>query len=103
MRNRRKLSQNNKLPFIKNGDVINIKFDKVLYGDREKPKLKDATFNIKANSINTIVGLSDSGKYCVKIPIVSIPEFAQLLSTKSMILYFPPKETAGFAVCFVRS
>ena len=44
---------------------FNIKFDKVLYGDREKPKLKETTFNLKGNSINTIVGLSDSGKYGV--------------------------------------
>lgn len=44
---------------------FNVKFDKVLYGDREKPKLKAASFNIKSNSINTIVGLSDSGKYGV--------------------------------------
>lgn len=41
---------------------FNIKFDNVLYGDREKPKLKNASFNIKGNSITTIIGLSDSGK-----------------------------------------
>lgn len=44
---------------------LNIKFNNVLYGDREKPKLKNVSFNLKSNSINTIVGLSDSGKYGV--------------------------------------
>lgn len=44
---------------------FNIKFDKVLYGNRENPKLKNVSFNIKGNSINTIIGLSDSGKYGV--------------------------------------
>ena len=44
---------------------LNIRFRNVLYGDRENPKLKDATFLIKGNSINTIVGTVDSGKYGV--------------------------------------
>ena len=44
---------------------LNIRFRNVLYGDREKPKLKDATFIIKGNSINTVVGSVDSGKYGV--------------------------------------
>ena len=44
---------------------LDIKFKNVLYGDREKPKLKNVTFDIKGNSINTVVGLIDSGKYGV--------------------------------------
>ncbi len=44
----------------------NIKFKNVLYGDRENPQLKNATFNLKGNSINAIIGLSDSGKYGVE-------------------------------------
>ena len=44
---------------------LNIKFKNVLYGDREKPFLKNASFDIKGNSINTVVGVSDSGKYGV--------------------------------------
>lgn len=44
---------------------LNIKFSNVLYGDREKPTLKNVSFNIKGNSINTVVGVSDSGKYGV--------------------------------------
>ncbi|MBO5376031.1 MAG: ABC transporter ATP-binding protein [Bacilli bacterium] len=41
---------------------LNIKFKDVLYGDRERPMLKGTSFDIKGNSINTVVGLSDSGK-----------------------------------------
>ena len=37
------------------------------------------------------------GWYWVRIPTVSIPEFTQFESGKSIILYFPPKGTAGFA------
>ena len=44
---------------------LDIKFKNVLYGDGEKPKLKNVTFDIKGNSINTVVGLIDSGKYGV--------------------------------------
>lgn len=44
---------------------LNIKFKNVLYGDREKPFLKNASFAIRGNSINTVVGVSDSGKYGV--------------------------------------
>lgn len=44
---------------------LNIKFKNVLYGDREKPKLKNVSFDIKNKAINTIVGVSDSGKYGV--------------------------------------
>jgi ABC-type multidrug transport system fused ATPase/permease subunit len=44
---------------------LDIKFKNVLYGDREKPKLKNVSFDIKGNSINTVVGLIDSGKYGV--------------------------------------
>ena len=40
---------------------------------------------------------SKTDSYCVKTPTTSIPEFAQLLKGKSIILYFPPKCTAGFA------
>ena len=45
-----------------NFEKYNIKFDDVLYGDRQNPKLKNVTFNINGNSINTIVGSSSSGK-----------------------------------------
>lgn len=44
---------------------LNIKFKDVLYGDREKPKLKNVSFDIKGNSINAVVGQVDSGKYGV--------------------------------------
>lgn len=44
---------------------LNIKFKNVLYGDREKPKLKNVSFDIIGNSINTIIGQADSGKYGV--------------------------------------
>ena len=39
--------------------------------------------------------------YCVKTPTVSTPELMQFDSGKSMIEYFPPKDTAGFATFFV--
>ena len=41
--------------------------------------------------------------YCVKTPTTSIPELAQLLKGKSIILYFPPKCTAGFATFAVKA
>ena len=41
---------------------FNIKFDKVLYGDKSKPRLKDVSFDIKSDSINVITGMSGSGK-----------------------------------------
>ena len=44
---------------------LDIKFKDVLYGDREKPKLRNVSFDIKGNSINAIVGQVDSGKYGV--------------------------------------
>jgi ABC-type multidrug transport system fused ATPase/permease subunit len=44
---------------------LDIKFKDVLYGDREKPKLKNVSFDIKGDSINAIVGQVDSGKYGV--------------------------------------
>ena len=44
---------------------LDINFTDVLYGDRENPYLKNATFDIKSNSINTVVGVSNSGKYGV--------------------------------------
>ena len=42
--------------------------------------------------------LSSSGRYCVSTPTVSIPEFVQFESGKSMIRNFPPNGTAGFAM-----
>ena len=41
---------------------FDIKFSGVLYGDRENPRLKNVTFDIKGNSINSIVGISGAGK-----------------------------------------
>ena len=41
---------------------FDIKFSGVLYGDRENPRLKDVSFDIKGNSINSIVGISGAGK-----------------------------------------
>ena len=41
---------------------------------------------------------NDNGKYWVKIPISYIPEFEQLLNTKSIILNFPAKGTLGLAL-----
>ena len=41
---------------------FDIKFSGVLYGDRENPRLKDVTFDIKGNAINSIVGISGAGK-----------------------------------------
>lgn len=43
-------------------DNFDIKFEEVLYGDRTNPKLKNATFSIKGNAINSVVGTADSGK-----------------------------------------
>ena len=53
-----KLINNKKYEFKK----FNIKFKNILYGNKEIPKLKNATFNIYGNSINSVVGLSGSGK-----------------------------------------
>ena len=47
--------------------------------------------------------LSSKGINCVSTPTVEIPEFAQLESGKSIILYFPPKGTAGLAISFVNT
>ncbi len=44
-----------------------------------------------------------NGWYCVSTPTVSTPELIQLLSGKSIILYLPPNETAGFATSAVRT
>ena len=43
------------------------------------------------------------GLYWVNTPTVSIPELEQLLKTKSIILYFPPNDTAGLAILFVNT
>lgn len=53
-----KLINNKKYEFKK----FDIKFKNILYGNKENPKLKNATFNIYGNSINSVVGLSGSGK-----------------------------------------
>ena len=50
-----------------------------------------------------ICWLSLSGLYWVRTPTVSTPEFIQLLNGKSIILYFPPNATAGFARFDVRT
>ena len=42
------------------------------------------------------------GWYWVSTPTVSIPELMQLLNGKSIIRYFPPKATAGFATFDVK-
>ena len=41
--------------------------------------------------------LSDRGLYWVRTTTLSMPEFTQLDSVKSMIRYLPPNGTAGFA------
>lgn len=41
---------------------LNINFNKVLYGDKLNPRLKNVSFDIYENSINSITGLVDSGK-----------------------------------------
>ena len=41
---------------------FDIKFSGVLYGDRENPRLKDVSFDIQGNAINSIVGISGAGK-----------------------------------------
>ena len=46
---------------------------------------------------------SRNGWYWVNTPTVSTPELMQLLKGKSMILYFPPKDTAGFATFWVKT
>ena len=46
---------------------------------------------------------SSSGWYWVRMPTVSIPELTQLERGKSIIRYFPPKGTAGFAVFSVNT
>ncbi len=40
---------------------------------------------------------NNNGWYWVIIPIFLTPELAQLLNVKSIILYRPPKDTAGLA------
>ena len=45
--------------------------------------------------------LSDSDLYCVAMKIRRSPELMQLLRTKSMMRYGPPKYTAGLARSFV--
>src|SRR5699024_8016536 len=47
--------------------------------------------------------LSMSGGYWTTTPTVEISELARLLIVMSMILYFPPNGTAGFARSFVNS
>ena len=37
----------------------NIKFDKVVYGDKLNPKLNDVTFELKENSINCVAGIGE--------------------------------------------
>lgn len=41
---------------------LSIKFNNVLYGDKLNPRLKNVSFDIKSNSINSITGLVGSGK-----------------------------------------
>jgi len=41
---------------------FNINFNEVLYGDKNNPRLKNVTFEIKENSINTVSGVAGSGK-----------------------------------------
>ena len=53
-----KLTLNKKYNF-KN---FNIKFKDVVYGDKENPRLKGLSFNLKSNSINSITGLVGAGK-----------------------------------------
>lgn len=53
-----KLTLNKKYNF-KN---FNIKFKDVVYGDKENPRLKGVSFNLKSNSINSITGLVGAGK-----------------------------------------
>lgn len=37
----------------------NIKFNKVVYGDKQNPKLNDVTFKLKENSINCVAGIGE--------------------------------------------
>ena len=41
---------------------FDINFNNVLYGNRENPRLKNVSFNIQGNAINSIVGSPSSGK-----------------------------------------
>lgn len=41
---------------------LNIKFKDVVYGDKENPRLKGVSFDLKSNSINCIAGVVGSGK-----------------------------------------
>ena len=41
---------------------FDINFNDVLYGNRENPRLKNVSFNIQGNAINSIVGSPSSGK-----------------------------------------
>lgn len=45
-----------------NFNNLNIKFKDVVYGDRENPRLKGVSFELKSNSINCIAGVVGSGK-----------------------------------------
>ena len=42
--------------------MTTINFEDVVYGDKENPRLKGATFKLKDNLINTITGITGSGK-----------------------------------------
>ena len=53
-----KLMLDNKLRL----NSYNIKFRDVVYGDKENPRLKGVSFDIKSNSINAITGLVGAGK-----------------------------------------
>ena len=44
---------------FKNDDI---EFKKILYGNKENPKLKDTSLKIKGNAINSLVGTTESGK-----------------------------------------
>jgi len=45
-----------------NFDKFNIKFEDVVYGNKNDPRIKNASFKLNGNSINTIVGAPGSGK-----------------------------------------
>ena len=62
-----------------------------------KYRIIDFPLSNCVNSGIDTVGILTQYRYCVRIPTVSIPEFTQFDSGKSIILYFPPNGTAGFA------
>lgn len=41
---------------------FNIRFEDVVYGNKDAPRIKNASFKLNGNSINTIVGAPGSGK-----------------------------------------